>query len=390
MSMHQKSDRCLNCGWTLKEKERFCPQCGQENRNININFGRLFNEFLSTYLAFDSRIGRSIIPFLFKPGFLTKSFLQGKRKQYVHPVRLYLVMSIFYFFILSLVADKIAEQDNEFIHVENLSIFESIEPATKEILENTLSEETIDALLSSDFSSLDSVRQEILENSSGIERSQLQDIFGKDLIGIKQNLQQASTTELSDNSGLILQLSHGEIDVGLLYVLKNDMKFSDQALVDTITSGSLEPFEKSVALKLVKIARSRKEVIFNLIVQNFPIMMLLLIPLFAATLKLLFITRRRLYIEHIIHALHLHAFAYLVYGVFLLFMLIPIILSTLGEGFLFLGFLLVTIYAYNSFQRLYGGRWFGTLFRFLSVGFVYASAIFIFFILEVLISIYLF
>ena len=45
----------------------------------------------------DSRLWRTIAALLFKPGFLTREFLDGRRARYLPPVRLYLVLSVLFF-----------------------------------------------------------------------------------------------------------------------------------------------------------------------------------------------------------------------------------------------------------------------------------------------------
>jgi hypothetical protein len=45
----------------------------------------------------DSRLWRTLLALLFKPGFLTREFLAGRRARYLPPVRLYLVLSVAFF-----------------------------------------------------------------------------------------------------------------------------------------------------------------------------------------------------------------------------------------------------------------------------------------------------
>ncbi len=57
----------------------------------------LFNEFL----AFDSKLVRTIPALLFKPGFLTNEYVAGRRRRYLLPWRLYALVAFLAFFILS-------------------------------------------------------------------------------------------------------------------------------------------------------------------------------------------------------------------------------------------------------------------------------------------------
>ena len=395
MKTRHKSDHCLNCEHPLKHEENYCPACGQENNEVKIGFGQLVYEFVSNYLALDSRIGRSIVPFLIKPGFLTKEFNRGKRKSYLNPVRLYLAMSIFYFFVLSVAVSKMAEEEKNVIEIntDDLTLFQNTDTGTREILKRTLSDKTLNSLEGID--SLDSreTLDTLLSVLSSEEMKELKVLFGDQLqnLNLGQTPQQdSSSIPKTENSELVLKLNEGNIDFGRLNDYKNDLSMSDQEVVDSISTGELSSFENRVALQMVKLARSRTEAILQIIVNNFPIMMLLLIPLFAGILKLFFLGSGRLYIEHIIHALHLHAFAYFSYGIFLLTLFIPAVKANWGEQVAGLGFILVTGYAFRSFQKVYHGRWIMKLLKFLAVGLIYVLAIFFFFVIEVLVSLYLF
>ena len=100
--MLHKSDHCLNCGEPTPDQ--FCARCGQKNTQYLVSFRELVEELISELLQLDSRIGRTIVPFLFQPGKLTNEFAAGRRVKYSSPLRLYLLTSVAYFFVLSLLA----------------------------------------------------------------------------------------------------------------------------------------------------------------------------------------------------------------------------------------------------------------------------------------------
>jgi hypothetical protein len=60
----------------------------------------LISHFLGDYFTFDSKIFKSLIPLLLKPGFLTTEYMAGRRVRYIPPVRFYVFISIL-FFVLS-------------------------------------------------------------------------------------------------------------------------------------------------------------------------------------------------------------------------------------------------------------------------------------------------
>ena len=65
--------------------------------------------------------------------------------------------------------------------------------------------------------------------------------------------------------------------------------------------------EQRIALQRVKVERSDERYFAGHVIKKLPIMMFLLLPLFALLLKLLYVRQKKLYIIHLIHALHLHS-----------------------------------------------------------------------------------
>ncbi len=54
----------------------------------------------------DSRLWSTILALLFKPGFLTREFLDGRRVRYLPPVRLYLVLSVLFFLLVGVLREE--------------------------------------------------------------------------------------------------------------------------------------------------------------------------------------------------------------------------------------------------------------------------------------------
>ncbi len=97
----RKSLKCLNCG-TSMEDYNYCPECGQINTTKQVPLKLFFHDILGDYFTFDSRFFRSFIPLLRKPGHLTNEYNSGRRVSYILPLRLYLFVTILFFFIISL------------------------------------------------------------------------------------------------------------------------------------------------------------------------------------------------------------------------------------------------------------------------------------------------
>lgn len=93
---------CKNCDKELVGKKQFCSNCGQKNI-ANLNLKYLFDDFLDNYLNFDSKLFKTIGALIIKPGKLSLEFLKGRRVSFVLPVRLYITISILFFFLLTII-----------------------------------------------------------------------------------------------------------------------------------------------------------------------------------------------------------------------------------------------------------------------------------------------
>lgn len=93
--MHSDSPFCHNCGVRLTGP--FCAACGQKSVPLSVTFHDFFHEFTHEMLHVDGRLFRSVRLLLLSPGFLTREYLQGRRAQWISPIRLYLLFSVAFF-----------------------------------------------------------------------------------------------------------------------------------------------------------------------------------------------------------------------------------------------------------------------------------------------------
>lgn len=120
---------CSNCSQTLAHHENFCPNCGQENHDKQATTVQLANDFVEDYVGFDNKFFRSIVPLLIKPGEMTVEFLDGKRKKFISPIRLFIFTTFIYFALyLWLYSDwegavtingEMASEDKEQLFIES-------------------------------------------------------------------------------------------------------------------------------------------------------------------------------------------------------------------------------------------------------------------------------
>ena len=91
---------CPNCGTVIAGN--FCQGCGQA-AHLHVPSAREFlHEFIAHYVALEGKLWKSVALLLFRPGRLTRDYIEGKRARYVEPLRLYLSFSIIFFAIFKL------------------------------------------------------------------------------------------------------------------------------------------------------------------------------------------------------------------------------------------------------------------------------------------------
>jgi hypothetical protein len=101
--MHEEPETsaCLNCGAELTGK--WCAQCGQRAAPVRPTLHELVHEATHELSHVDGKLVRTASLLLFRPGQLTAEFLAGKRVRSVSPIRLYLLCSLLFFGVVSLV-----------------------------------------------------------------------------------------------------------------------------------------------------------------------------------------------------------------------------------------------------------------------------------------------
>jgi hypothetical protein len=87
--------RCENCGAPLLGEH--CYQCGQTTKGLIRQFGSILGDFFDTVFNIDSRVFRTLGPLLLRPGYLSCEYFAGHRVRFVSPVRLFVFLSILAF-----------------------------------------------------------------------------------------------------------------------------------------------------------------------------------------------------------------------------------------------------------------------------------------------------
>lgn len=84
---HSHESACLNCGTALVGPH--CHVCGQR-AHVHRTLAAFFHDLLHGVLHFEGKTWRTIPLLVWKPGKLTREYIDGKRARYVSPIALFL------------------------------------------------------------------------------------------------------------------------------------------------------------------------------------------------------------------------------------------------------------------------------------------------------------
>ena len=292
-------------------------------------------EVLNEFLNWDSKFFATIALLIAKPWRLTNEFLAGHRVRYVHPLRLYLLASILFFFAVNYGAKGLKFEPGK------------LGPKDRAELEADLKR----------------------ENLPPEAREKLQTLFRD---SSPQPAPSPSTTASSPSTTAPSPSAPGTDKKRREYGKIGERPF----VVFDSEEKSSTPFERWIEVRAKeKMGEhgTKMGLFVSTLFSNLPYMMLCCIPLFALVLKVLYIRRHVFYIDHLIYALHIHTFAYT--GVML------IVLATIGLNRVIPGpiagwviallWVAFVVQIFLSIRRVYRQGWFFTVFKFFLGGFVY-------------------
>jgi Protein of unknown function (DUF3667) len=91
---------CANCAAPLSGA--FCASCGQK-AHVHRSLAHVGEELLHGITHFDGKAWTTLPMLVFRPGRLTRDYIEGKRARYIAPVPLFLLVVFLMFFVFSFV-----------------------------------------------------------------------------------------------------------------------------------------------------------------------------------------------------------------------------------------------------------------------------------------------
>ena len=101
---HTHEADCLNCGTPLTGP--YCAQCGQ-HAHVHRTLSAFFHDFLHGVLHFEGKVWRTLPMLAWKPGELTRRYIDGQRASFVSPIALFLFCVFLMFGVIGLTSGSI-------------------------------------------------------------------------------------------------------------------------------------------------------------------------------------------------------------------------------------------------------------------------------------------
>lgn len=305
---------CENCGAPLYGK--YCYACGQPVHGLVRHFGSVLSDITDSVFNIDERLFRTLGPLYLRPGKLTLDYFEGKRARYVTPFRLVFFLAIIAFFSMQL-AFRMAAHDAPVIAI----------------------------------------------NNSGVHAESVQSLP-------KNQDQTFSNDQIRINDKVVWDQNKHLLRVDWLPGFAND--WLNQLVANA--RANLHRMNSGNPAETIAEARAMTARMFSVA----PTVLFVLLPFFALLLKVFYIFKKRLYMEHLIVAMHSHAFLMLSTLVLVLLMLLRHWLRAYAAWLAIpVGFaeaaawIWIFVYLFVMQKRVYRQGWFMTSVKYWCIGWCY-------------------
>ena len=102
---HTHEKNCLNCGAALAGP--YCHNCGQQ-AHVHRTLGAFWHDLLHGVLHFEGKVWRTLPMLAWRPGDLTRRYVEGERARFVSPMALFLFSVFLMFIVFTTVGGPIA------------------------------------------------------------------------------------------------------------------------------------------------------------------------------------------------------------------------------------------------------------------------------------------
>ena len=357
---------CLNCEQPISNRDNFCSNCGQVNDELPLSIKQFVSEFFSGFFSFDTRFFNTFIPLLFKPGKVSRDYVEGKRRRYVNPFQLYLHVTIVFFLLQGLFSaldgyktiNSNKKSKDSFLggiegeiseSKDDLSTIELEKQKTKSYIDSILSSRTVLKELNNDSLTIkqkDSVFNLIYKPtlffiSNLSERDSLSEWRQKrQHLELKQNAIEhlktilksknvnyslPAATQFSIEKELLKDMTEQKIYKRITIFMRYDDNHPKIIALEALENLELEKskwnvFYYKIAQDFNKFGNDSnfRNSYFNRIVSKISIALFFMLPIFTGFLALLYVRHKKNYTEHLVFVFNVQTvfFILLIFFVF--------------------------------------------------------------------------
>lgn len=276
---------CKNCEKHISNTFKYCPYCGQKPKE-KLTLGVLFTNTISNYFSVDARFFKTVIPLLFKPGFLPKQFVNGKRKRYLHPAQMYLFISLVTFFIFSFSVRKFSSDINNNFNNEEQKTDTIVQ--AKPALDSTQVEEIITPLK---------------------ETQKYSGISDKNIKALDSLLTIENTNTVNTSNSPSFMMDGTKLDSLIEAKVPDSIIYKQMGMKDDAGFFMRKIYEQSLKLNKTKQLGSLLDIFY----ENMPVAFFILLPIFAFILKVLYF-RKGNYASHLVFSFYFFSFLFLIFS----------------------------------------------------------------------------
>lgn len=294
----------------------------------------------------------------FKPAELTREYRNGRKQRYISPLRLYITASFLFFLVVKIAGFGSLIKFND-TDVQNL-------PKTPAINININDEsptsppkppakpKASDSAVAADATTTATTAAPTVSKTFKYDST--------DSESLEQAIKQTVNEAVSESKAVAEKAAADGKATGIA-ASKANTKNEKFAHLECASDDSLcKRLENRINAKYR--SKSGDQLLSTLkdsAMANLPYAMFLLMPLFALLTKLVYINRGYYYGEHVVYALHIHAFT------FFMMLMVAVTPEWLAVWLPFAA----AIYYLVALQRYFGGRWWVSVIRYMVIGTLY-------------------
>lgn len=370
---HHAPAQCENCHAPLHGE--YCHQCGQSIRNPVRHAGHAIEEVFESFWHLDGRVFRTLRDLLV-PGRTALEYLAGHRQRYLPPLRIFVIMSLLAFFVGKLLIhlDQEPSHSIDTSAIVNSQTVEEVERNRDKLLAE------LEEARKESGGVVPGVNAWLIASQVRVQ-GEANNRIAELRPGGKTSTNEAATEASADQESVPAALERKK-SKGALFSSDNEVwdPNKNPANIDWLPHFANDWLNR----KLVNIKANGErmgahaDAWFQAFMGSLPSALFLLVPVFALMLKLAYLFKRRLYMEHLVIALYSHVFLLMALTVMFVLMAasgwvkphafwLSVVLNVATGALL----LWMPVYLLLMQKRVYGQGWPMTLFKYGAIGFVY-------------------